>query len=296
MAQVDRVADELSWPDERRKALRSAATRTAAAIDPTGLTAPEFSAQIYQLVTRISGVTDPYAEAKRRQNATAKACLPAFRERIGRDPDSLAVAVQLALLGNLIDLGNAGVPDATPLYGETAVEPAARNAAGELRHRLDGADTLLYIGDNAGEAVLDALLIAELKRIRPALRVVFAVRGGPAINDVIEADARDAGLAEVAEIVSSGCHFAGTIPRRASPSFRRLFAQADLVVSKGQGNFETLEGEEREILFLFKVKCAMVARHTGWPLGTSVAAWGPAWRGETETPASRSHQDQGEAK
>lgn len=282
MAQVERVAGELSWPEERREALRAAAARTAAAIDPAGLTAPEFSAQIYRLITQLSGVTDPYAEAKRRQNATVKACLPLFRERIGRSPDSLAAAIQLALLGNLIDLGNAGVPDTAPLYGETAIEPVTRIATDGLRRRLDGADTLLYIGDNAGEAVIDALVIAELKRIRPTLRVVFAVRGGPAINDVIEADARDAGLAEVAEIVSSGCHFAGTIPRRASPSFQRLFAQADLVVSKGQGNFETLEGEEREILFLFKVKCAMVARHTGWPLGTSVAAWGPALRGEAE--------------
>ncbi len=276
LAQIERLTAELRLSPERRGALRAIAAKTAASLDPAGLTAPEFSALLYRRVTDDVGVSDPYQQIKRQQNATARNHLPRFRARIAAAADPLAAAIQLALLGNLIDLGNSRVIDASPLTGSAEIEPAAVNAAIALQQRLTEAASLLYIGDNAGEAVLDALLIAELRRVQPRLRVFFAVRGGPAINDVLEDDARDAGLGEVAEIVSSGCALAGTLPSLATPRFRELYGRADIVIAKGQGNFETLEGEAREILFLFKVKCAVVARYTGWALGTSVAAWGPA--------------------
>ena len=124
----------------------------------------------------------------------------------------------------------------------------------------------MYLADNAGEIVLDRLLIERL----PKGRVTVAVRGGAILNDALRADAEEAGLAELARIVDNGCRAPGTPLDAVSPAFRKLFEEADLIISKGQGNYETLSDVAAPLVFLLKVKCPMVARHIGEPLGSLV--------------------------
>jgi hypothetical protein len=124
----------------------------------------------------------------------------------------------------------------------------------------------LYLADNAGEIVFDGLLIAQL----PRDRVTLAVRGAPILNDATLEDARAAGLGEMALLVDNGSDAPGTLLDECGPVFREAYRQADLVIAKGQGNFESLSGEGGTIFFLFSVKCPVIADHSGHPQGTQV--------------------------
>jgi len=123
---------------------------------------------------------------------------------------------------------------------------------------------VLYLGDNAGEIVFDRLLVETLDK-----PVVFAVRGGPAINDATLEDAEAVGMARYATVVSNGSDYAGTVLEACSAEFLAYYAKAPLVIAKGHGNFETLDAEKKPIAFLLKAKCAVVAR----VLGVEVGEW-----------------------
>ena len=138
----------------------------------------------------------------------------------------------------------------------------------EFRDALDEASDVLYLADNAGEIVADQVLIRELG---PA-RVTVAVRGGPVLNDATMHDARQTGLTSIVPVIDNGSDAPGTLLPDCSPAFRARFASADLVIAKGQGNFESLCDADRTVFALFKVKCGVVAEHTGLPVGTHVLA------------------------
>ncbi len=232
---------------------------------------PVLAQRIHRLLRERTGVVDPYAGAKARDNALALSLLPELRERLARAADPLFLAVRLAIAGNLIDLG--------PKHELSAEEilRAIRQAESEpfsgeiesLRKASASARQILYLADNAGEIVLDRLLV---ERLEPS-RVTVAVRGVPVINDATLSDAQAAGLSEVAEVISNGSDAPGTVLSDCNAAFRERFAQADLVISKGQGNFETLSAAPRDICFLFKVKCPVVAAKAGLPLGTQALLW-----------------------
>jgi len=235
---------------------------------------PVLAQRIHRLLRERTGVVDPYAGAKARDNALALSLLPELRERLARAADPLFLAVRLAIAGNLIDLG--------PKHELSAEEilRAIRQAESEpfsgeiesLRKASASARQILYLADNAGEIVLDRLLV---ERLGPS-RVTVAVRGVPVINDATLSDAQAAGLSEVAEVISNGSDAPGTVLSDCNAAFRERFAQADLVISKGQGNFETLSAAPRDICFLFKVKCPVVAAKAGLPLGSQALLWGRA--------------------
>ena len=132
-------------------------------------------------------------------------------------------------------------------------------------NRLARSRNLLFIADNAGEAVLDRLFLREIRKKHPEIRIHYGVRSRPIINDIIASDARYINIHKLADIVESGSTLAGTIIHRCNRVFQEIYHSADMVIAKGQGNFETLESRVRNILFLFKIKCRVVSRHTGLP-------------------------------
>jgi len=269
-SQIDRLLDHLQLPRSARLKAWGTVMKRAAGLDPRRCTSPEFAQQLSHAALRGTGIQDPYRELKRMQNRMVRDQIEFFRRRIAADADPLRTAVVFSLMGNAIDYGSGTIPEPSQIFldpGQVELRPGGYKA---FRSRLEKAGTVLLIGDNAGEAVLDGILIEEMCRLRPGLKVTFAVRSRPAINDVTEADAHDAGLASVARIVRSGSPVAGTLLAYATRSFRTLFQGADLVIAKGQGNFETLETEAREIYFLFKVKCAPISRFIGLPEGSLV--------------------------
>ncbi len=125
---------------------------------------------------------------------------------------------------------------------------------------------MLIIGDNAGETIFDKVLIEELLN----LEIIYAVRSGPIINDATIEDVELAGLNRQVRLISTGCDAPGVIRTECSQEFLKIFDEADIVISKGQGNYETLSEEEREIFFLLKVKCPVIAKHIGVDSGDYV--------------------------
>jgi len=229
---------------------------------------PAMGQRIHRLIRALTGVNDPYRPARERQNRMAGDLLAEFQAEIAAASDPLEMAVRLAIAGNVIDMGVHG--DVKKSAVRSSLRQAMREPlAGDLqefRRASRKARVILYLADNAGEIVFDRLLIEQLG---PA-RVTLAVRGGPVINDATRADARAAGLPGSLEIVDNGSDAPGTLLPDCSDEFRRRFAAADMVVAKGQGNYETLSRERRGIHFLFKAKCPMIAEHAGVALGAHV--------------------------
>ena len=133
---------------------------------------------------------------------------------------------------------------------------------------LAQAENILYIGDNAGEIVFDRLLIEEIKRLYPYKKITFAVKGGAIINDALMADAEECGITGITQVISNGVDAPGTLLSLCSPEFLIAYNQTQLIISKGQGNFETLSSEEKPIFFLLMAKCPVVAAHIGCEAGT----------------------------
>jgi len=230
------------------------------------MTSPEIGEFIYGKIREISGVEDPYENLKNQSTDEALELVPFCKNIIAESPDPLFTAIKMAIAGNVIDFAINHSVDIPAEIEAILHKELTINDYDLLKKRLDTSETILYIGDNAGESVFDRLLIEQLA----GKKVYFGVRGRPVINDVVEKDAKRAGIDKVAELVSSGSAVPGTIISKCSEEFNELFRNADIVISKGQGNYEGLSDEEREIFFLLRVKCEVIAGHIGVPVGSLV--------------------------
>jgi uncharacterized protein with ATP-grasp and redox domains len=203
---------------------------------------------------------------KDQYNQFALQLYPELRERVGVSSDPFEAAVRLAIAGNIIDFGvNSTVEQDTVHEAilRSLTEPLDTAAVQRLRRAVEQAREILYLGDNTGEIVLDRLLIEQM----PREKVTYAVRGGPILNDALMEDAQFAGLTDLVEVIDNGADAPGTILEACSETFRRRFAQADLIIAKGQGNFESLSDTDPRIFFLLRPKCVVLARHVGCELG-----------------------------
>jgi uncharacterized protein with ATP-grasp and redox domains len=135
-----------------------------------------------------------------------------------------------------------------------------------FRNAAAAAKDILYIADNAGEIVFDRLLI---KQIGPE-KITFVVKGGPIINDATIEDAQAAGLTDLMKVIDTGDDAPGTILEFCSEDFQHCFEAADLVIAKGQGNYETLSNIDKNIFFLVKAKCPVIARDLGCEVGETI--------------------------
>lgn len=252
------------------KAQEALMRETLAWLNQMGLeqSPPVLAQLIHRRLREIGNNPDPYQEAKARHNAMALDLLPELRAEIAASADPLATAMRLAIAGNVIDMGMKS------MVNEDDVRQSIRHALAEpfvgewdtFRSAAHDAKNILYLADNAGEIVFDLLLIEQLG----AHRVTVAVRGGPILNDVTLADAQSIGLHKIVELIENGSDAPGTLLADCYPEFRQRFANADMIIAKGQGNFESLSHQGHDVFFLFKVKCPVIANHVGLPLGTQV--------------------------
>ena len=233
------------------------------------LSPPAMAQQMHHVIAELTGARDPYAAIKSQCNRRALELYPELSRRIAAADDQLAAGVRMAIAGNIIDFGAASYVDegtVTRTIEEAWNAPLLGSSVDELRDALAGARDVLYLGDNAGEIVFDRLLIEQL----PAARMTYVVKVGPIINDVTRVDAESVGLTDIVEVIDNGSDAPGTILDTCSEAFRRRFAAADLIISKGQGNYEGLSDSAGDIFFLLKVKCQVIARHLGCELGSLV--------------------------
>lgn len=232
---------------------------------------PAIARHLADLIAAMTGCGDLYFEDKRASNARVQELLPGLKgvveRRRAEGGDPLALALELAVVGNYIDRGVRVDADwEAELANVTATFPPEVVADFTAR-AVDGADVLV-LGDNAGEIVLDTLVVEEL--LRRGCRVTYAVRSRPVINDATMADAEDVGMTRLCTVVESGVDTPGTVIERCAPAFLDRMRAADLILSKGQGNFEALQGRWPGIFCAFKAKCARVAAESGQPKGASV--------------------------
>lgn len=232
---------------------------------PPHSTPPEIGMIVYRAIYQAAQIDDPFKEAKHQSTQYLLGIYRDLKDMVTSSADPLYTALKLSALGNAIDYG--ADPDfdiKKEILNAQRIDLDVSHYA-LFKQELNRAESLLYIADNAGETVMDKLLIEELRK-----KVIYAVRSRPIINDATEEDAREAGIQDVAEIVSSGCDAPGTILRLCSQQFLRMFNDADMVISKGQGNYETLSDTRRLVFFLLKVKCPVIAADMGIKTGNLV--------------------------
>ena len=226
---------------------------------------PESGRIVYEIVREATGIDDPFASLKSKSIQKALRLYPSLKARVENSPNPLDTAARLAIAGNVIDFG---------VNRKFEIEDEIRKVLKErptiydfecFKEKLEKAKNILYLGDNAGETVFDRILMETIGK-----RVIYAVRERPIINDATYEDALRSGIGDIAEIVSSGSDAPGTILHRCSASFLDTLDASDLIISKGQGNFESLYGEKWPIFYLLKVKCRTVAGHLGLREGSLI--------------------------
>ena len=221
---------------------------------------------IHRTIRKVLG-KDPFKENKSHYNQMALSLYPELKKKVGASADPLLTAARLAIAGNIIDFGIF-----TSVDIEATVEKALNGPIHTDDHVLfakavmeEKTPRILYLADNAGEIVFDRLLIEILASM--GKKVTLVVKGGPVLNDVTIEDANQCGISGACEIIDNGSDCIGTILEMTSENFNRHWAEAGLVISKGQGNFETLMHEKgKTIFFLFQSKCEVVCRELGVPL------------------------------
>jgi len=244
--------------DTHRKVLNSVASMIPKL--PLDVTPPEIAQYVYAIVADITGNKDPCYEAKRRANQLTFTLYPRLKKLVTNSDDPLLAASKLAIAGNVIDLApQSNYGDIKSIAELALVSPLGIDDYEEFKRSISNSSHILYLGDNAGEIVFDRILIEEVQRIKD-FEVHFVVREKPIINDVTLRDAIFTGMDKVAKIISSGSDAPATILSQCSPQMLQLYHSADIIIAKGQGNYESLSDEAKNIFFLLRVKCPVIAR------------------------------------
>jgi uncharacterized protein with ATP-grasp and redox domains len=241
-------------------------------IEP-GAMPPEIGDRVHRIVRQVAGNGDPYREAKAASTRRALALYPRLKALVREADDPLQTGVRLSIAGNIMDAARFQECDLWGTVERVLVQPFAIDDGMAFREALASAGAkrrtvvvpLLYLADNAGETVFDRVLIEALD-----VPVVYAVKGGPTLNDATREDALAAGVDRVAQIISTGPDAPGTILDRCSDAFRKVYDQAELIVAKGQANYETLSEEGPRVFCLLQTKCPVIARDVGVSVGSIV--------------------------
>ncbi|MES9957556.1 MAG: ARMT1-like domain-containing protein [Sedimenticola sp.] len=234
------------------------AVRDELAHTPIDVSPPVRASRVHRVVRKISDNPDPYREVKRQATRHALALYPRLKTLVADSDDPVDTAVRLAIAGNIIDLGVSPDYDLEATIERVLKQPLAIDHLDRLKQALERAGSLLYLGDNAGETVMDRLLIETL-----GIPVTYVVKGGPAVNDATLEDAQAAGLDRVCSVIDNGAAILGTLLDQCSPEFRELFEQAELIIAKGMANFESLSGSGKPLFFLLQAKCPVISEHLG---------------------------------
>jgi hypothetical protein len=221
---------------------------------------------VYKIVARITGIKDPYKDVKRKYNAAALKLYPKLEEIVEEADDGLHAAAKIAVAGNVIDYGihiiEGRKVDLDSVIEEVKSIPLAIDDFAQFADDLKKTDKILYIADNSGEIVFDKVFISEL--VGMGKKVILAVKSGPILNDATMEDAKEAGLDNIAQTIETGCDCIGVDFGTCTEEFLKEFESAGIIISKGQGNVESLDGVKgKKIYFLLKAKCEIMARELG---------------------------------
>jgi len=229
-------------------------------------TAPMFSKQMQSIVEKYYGAEDPYKKIKEENIKKAEKYFMFLKMMMEETRDKLDTAMRAAIIGNVIDFGSNPDFDIDYEMNRIASNNIDLSVLPRFKEDFRKAESILYIGDNYEEAFFDKFLLNELL----PKKIVFAVRSKPILNDITLEDAKQLEIDKLCKVIESGSTIAGTDLSECTPEFLDVYHKADIVIAKGQGNYETLLNETRPIYFLFKVKCEVISHRCGYPVGKGI--------------------------
>ena len=253
-----RVARRYLENEEEQRTLLKSIIAEIAVMD-NNVSAPYIAHKIQRALKEILENPDPYQKEKRYFNQEMLKLEGDFYALVESAVNPLDIALKLAAGGNIIDFGpgyDLSRDNVLKTIKESMEKDYSQEVFVSLASALKDADKLLYLGDNAGEIVFDKIFIRTIKECYPHLQIDFATRGEPIMNDVTEEDAYMVGIDTYANIINNGTDIPGTILEHCSDSFVNVFNEADVIISKGQGNFESLYGNGyNNLYYIFLCKC-----------------------------------------
>ena len=229
---------------------------------------PELIGEIFTILKQVTGNEDPYKETREHYNKMFLEQLPNLEQEISVAEDPFLEAIRYAIIGNIIDFNpihNLLLSDIEATFLRLKEAPLEINDSYLLMQEIMNSSTILYLGDNCGEICLDKILIKKIKEQNPSCHVFFATRGEAVVNDSLEEDAYFVGIEDYATIVSNGDSSLGTVLERTSKRFQEIYQNADIVIAKGQANYECLSNEDKNIYFLLMTICSVIAKDIGVP-------------------------------
>ncbi len=241
--------------EEQREILRQ--TLSLAASMDFDKSPPAMAKKIHAIIRQITGVEDAYVRIKDESTAFALEMLPFLRHEVEKSEHPFETAIRLVIAGNIIDFGtdhNFNLNSVHQIIADALKQQIDLNAIGRLHKRMMESERILYIADNCGEIVFDRLLIEPYRE-----KITLAVRGNPILNDATRREAEMSGLNNIVDIIDTGDSIPGVIVENCSEEFKGHYAECDLIISKGQGNFETMCETDRPVFFLFMSKCQVIA-------------------------------------
>ena len=265
--QSQRVADAIHADESLKKQLFEHVSAMSEKFS-FELSPPEIAADVYEAMAQIAHKEDLYDEVKRISTQKAQSFVPFLKEKLQKSDDKLLTATKIAVAGNVIDLAAAVEFDLEEELEKIFHTEFSHNDFVKLTQELQKAKKVVILGDNVGEHIFDYLFVETLQELFPEIEPYYMIRGCPIINDVTLKEAKEAGFDKLCHLVDSGVNTPGFAYKRATKEAQELFDTADLVISKGMGNYECLSPSHRDnICFLLKVKCNVVAASLGKEVG-----------------------------
>jgi uncharacterized protein with ATP-grasp and redox domains len=223
---------------------------------------PELSREVHKIIREITGSKDPYKKVKNKSNEMAKKVYSYLKNFVEESDDPLLIAIKLSIIGNVIDFGSTNRFSIDEMIENSDKLKFDSSSYPEFKRVLNQSDTILYLADNTGEIFFDKLLIEKL--VKMGKQITYVVKRNPIINDALIEDAIFAGINKLAKIIEGdfgqNLSSPGMILSYASKDFLDLFKSSDMIISKGQGNYEGLSNADRVVFFMLMVKCPLVAK------------------------------------
>lgn len=228
---------------------------------------PEITRNILEKLKTCSSIADTYEKEKQDANDEMLARYDEFKAKVNNSVDPFDTALRLAIAGNIIDFGPDHTFDVSETIERVFTSDLAIDDSADLKAAIEKAKTILYLGDNCGEIVLDKLFLETINHPN----VVFAVREKPILNDATEKEAKEVGIPKVARLISNGDDAPSTLLDRVSQDFLEVYNTADLIISKGMGNYEGLMNEtDPRLFFVLMIKCPVIGEKVGAQNGAFV--------------------------
>ncbi|WP_419769464.1 MAG: damage-control phosphatase ARMT1 family protein [Candidatus Marinarcus sp.] len=260
VGQIDKAIVHLNLDETKAKEIQAEVLKRSATFSFEH-TPPYVARDVYEYLAEQTGLKDPLESIKQDSIQNALKHVPYIEKRIRQADDKLLTAIKASVAGNVIDFGAKEQFSLEEEINKVFHTSFAIDDYKKLAKQIEQKNSILILADNAGENVFDKILIKMITRLYPHKKITYATRGKPIINDITTKEALQIGIDQFAQVISTGVDTPGLELSRTTTTFRDIFEKAELIISKGMGNFECLESlNEKKIFFLFKVKCNVVAK------------------------------------